>query len=120
MMAQLSQRIPLVAITNGNVDPHKIGLGHYFQLILKAGPDGRVKPYPDMFDKAQRHLGFDAINILHVGDHLKSDVYGAKQNGFQACWLNNTGSNLDLSLNASVLPDVEVDQLSDVLQLECQ
>jgi putative hydrolase of the HAD superfamily len=107
----------LVAITNGNVDPHKIGLGQYFQRILKAGPNGRAKPYPDMFDKAQQYLDVDAINILHVGDHLRTDVYGAKQNGFQACWFNDTGSNLYLSSKASVLPDVEIEQLSDLMRL---
>ncbi len=117
VMAELTQRVPLVAITNGNVDPYKIGLGQYFQLILKAGPDGRAKPYPDMFDKAQQYLGFDANNILHVGDHLRTDVYGAKKNGFQACWFNDTGSNLYLSSKASVLPDVEIDQLSDLMRL---
>ncbi|WP_135445478.1 5-amino-6-(5-phospho-D-ribitylamino)uracil phosphatase YigB [Vibrio tasmaniensis] len=117
VMAELSQRIPLVAITNGNVDPHKIGLGQYFQLILKAGPDGRAKPYPDMFDKAQQYLNCDAENILHVGDHLRTDVYGAKTNGFQACWFNDTGSNLYSSPKATVLPDVEIEQLSDLMQL---
>lgn len=117
VMRELAERIPLVAITNGNVDPHKIGLGQYFQLILKAGPDGRAKPYPDMFEKAQQHLGFDASNILHVGDHLRTDVYGAKKNGFQACWFNDTGSNLYLSSKASVLPDVEIEQLSDLMRL---
>ena len=117
VMAELAERIPLVAITNGNVAPHSIGLGQYFQLILKAGPDGRAKPYPDMFEKAQQHLGFDASNILHVGDHLRTDVYGAKKNGFQACWFNDTGSNLYLSSKASVLPDVEIEQLSDLMRL---
>ncbi|WP_434566370.1 5-amino-6-(5-phospho-D-ribitylamino)uracil phosphatase YigB [Vibrio chagasii] len=117
VMEELAEHIPLVAITNGNVDPHKIGLGQYFQLILKAGPDGRAKPYPDMFEKAQQHLGFDANNILHVGDHLRTDVYGAKKNGFQACWFNDTGSNLYLSSKASVLPDVEIEQLSDLMRL---
>ena len=70
-----------------------------------------------MFDKAQQYLGVDAINILHVGDHLRTDVYGAKQNGFQACWFNDIGSNLYLSSKASVLPDVEIEQLSDLMRL---
>ncbi|WP_146448116.1 5-amino-6-(5-phospho-D-ribitylamino)uracil phosphatase YigB [Vibrio kanaloae] len=117
VMTELSQRIPLVAITNGNVDPHQIGLGQYFQRILKAGPDGRAKPYPDMFDKAQRDLACDAENILHVGDHLRTDVYGAKRSGFQACWFNDIGSSLYLSPKARVLPDVEIDQLSDLVRL---
>jgi putative hydrolase of the HAD superfamily len=116
-MQALSEKLPLVAITNGNVDPHKIGLGDYFQLILKAGPDGRAKPYPDMFTQAQEHLGIKAEHILHVGDHLISDVYGAKVSGFQACWFNDKNVNIQQASKARVLPDIEISQLRDLMRL---
>ncbi len=35
VLAELGERIPLVAITNGNVDLDKIGLTPYFQCVLK-------------------------------------------------------------------------------------
>lgn len=117
VMTELAKRMPLVAITNGNVDPHKIGLGHYFQQIFKAGPDGLAKPYPDLFDKAQAALQLPAASILHVGDHLITDVQGAKNNGFQACWYNDQGQTLLASRKAKVLPDIEIHQLDSLLQL---
>ncbi len=117
VMQALSEKLPLVAITNGNVDPHKIGLGDYFQLILKAGPDGRAKPYPDMFNQAQQHLGIKAEHILHVGDHLISDVYGAKVSGYQACWFNDKNVNIQQASKARVLPDIEISQLRDLMRL---
>lgn len=117
VMTELAKRMPLVAITNGNVDPHRIGLGDYFELILKAGPDGCAKPYPDLFDKARIHLALPADSILHVGDHLVTDVQGAKCNGFQACWYNDQGSTLLASHKAKILPDIEINQLSSLLLL---
>ena len=117
VLSKLSQTIPLIAITNGNVDPNKIGLGQYFQAILKAGPDGRAKPYSDMFVKAQQCLKLPAHHILHVGDHLVTDVYGAKKNGFQACWFNDGEHNLYQHPKTRVLPDVEINQITELLTL---
>lgn len=117
VMAQLADRIPLIAITNGNADPDKFGLGHYFQAVLKAGPDGLSKPFPDLFNKAQAMLNIPAGRILHIGDHLRTDVQGAKMNGFQACWLNDTDTDLRHCTKARILPDVEIARLSQLLEL---
>ncbi|SJN56285.1 Flavin mononucleotide phosphatase YigB [Vibrio ruber DSM 16370] len=115
VLTQLSQKIPLIAVTNGNIDPNKIGLGNYFQQTLQAGPDGFSKPYPDLFIKAQSALDLPAGHILHVGDHLKTDVYGAKMNGFAACWFNNLHRNIRIEPAAILLPDVEIEQLPSLL-----
>ncbi|KLN64437.1 5-amino-6-(5-phospho-D-ribitylamino)uracil phosphatase YigB [Vibrio sp. VPAP30] len=117
VMAELAKRFPLVAITNGNVDVDKIGLANYFSLVLKAGPDGYAKPHQELFHKAQRFLSVPAENILHVGDHLVSDVVGAKLSGLQACWYNDQGKNIYHINKSRVLPDVEVNRLNDLLLL---
>lgn len=114
VLAQLASRLPLVAITNGNVDVEKIGLSSYFSLVLKAGPDGYAKPHSQLFNKAQAFLSVPAKHILHVGDHLISDVAGAKQSGFQACWYNDQGINVYQSRQVRVLPDVEINRLQDL------
>ena len=44
--------VPLVAITNGNAQPELFGLGDYFEFVLRAGPDGRSKPFSDMYTLA--------------------------------------------------------------------
>lgn len=117
VMANLASRLPLVAITNGNVDVEKIGLADYFSLVLKAGPDGYAKPHGQLFTKAQSYLSVPAENILHVGDHLISDVAGAKLSGYQACWYNDQQTNLYQATKARVLPDVEVNRLRELLVL---
>lgn len=120
IMSELAQRLPLVAITNGNVDVEKIGLADYFSVVLKAGPDGYAKPHRQLFDKAQQHLAVAAENILHVGDHLISDVLGAKQSGLQACWFNDQQVDIYRAPKARILPDVEVNQLHQLLQLSAK
>ncbi|MGF1698607.1 5-amino-6-(5-phospho-D-ribitylamino)uracil phosphatase YigB [Vibrio lamellibrachiae] len=112
----LSQRYPLVAITNGNVDVNKIGLSQYFSLVLKAGPDGLAKPEADLFVQAAEFLSLQPKDILHVGDHLVTDVLGAKRNGFQACWFNDQEADLIHHKHSKTLPDVEINRLDSLLQ----
>ncbi|MGL6316730.1 5-amino-6-(5-phospho-D-ribitylamino)uracil phosphatase YigB [Vibrio sp. WXL103] len=117
VMRELARRYPLIAITNGNVDVERIGLGEYFQQVYQAGPDGLSKPYPEMFNKAIAHLGLPAGEVLHVGDHLRSDVLGAQHAGMRTCWINDQGANLRSAKHARVLPDVEIHHLESLLSL---
>lgn len=117
VLSSLAEKLPLIAITNGNVDVEQIGLSEYFQSVLKAGPDGRAKPYADLFEKASHRLALPARMILHVGDHLVTDVQGAKQNGFQSCWYNDQGLTLRENSRTTVLPDVEIHRLEQLNQL---
>ncbi|PKF51369.1 HAD-IA family hydrolase [Enterovibrio nigricans] len=113
----LSSHYPLVAITNGNVDSDRLGLSPYFKQVLAAGPDGAAKPDGALFIKAQQTLGLPADQILHVGDHLKFDVRGAKLAGFKACWFNDTKKPLTKQRHASLLPDVEIEHIRQLLSL---
>ncbi|MGO1296095.1 MAG: 5-amino-6-(5-phospho-D-ribitylamino)uracil phosphatase YigB [Vibrio sp.] len=117
VLAQLAQHIPLVAITNGNVDAEKIGLSQYFTAVFRAGPDGRAKPYGDLFEKAAAVLPCERAHILHVGDHPVTDVFGAKQHGFQACWFNDRFDNAKQCQRLTVLPDMEIQTLAPLLTL---
>ncbi|MGF1725893.1 5-amino-6-(5-phospho-D-ribitylamino)uracil phosphatase YigB [Photobacterium nomapromontoriensis] len=117
VLSLLSQKLPLVAITNGNVDADKIGLAGYFESVLMAGRDGLSKPEPDLFIKASVQLGLAPDEILHVGDHLVTDVGGAKLNGFRACWFNDQQRMLSQEPKVRGLPDMEINQLSQLLLL---
>lgn len=111
LLEQLAARFPLVAITNGNADIQQMGIGDLFQFALRAGPDGRMKPYPDLFCHAADRLQIEPSALLHIGDHVKSDVLGALHAGCQTAWLNlNPGSVKALK----TLPHIE---LNDVLEL---
>ncbi|WP_147200262.1 5-amino-6-(5-phospho-D-ribitylamino)uracil phosphatase YigB [Pantoea sp. CCBC3-3-1] len=116
-LAALAQRIPLVAITNGNAEPHLFGLDKYFKFILRAGPHGRAKPYHDMYHLAAEKLNLPRENILHVGDDLTTDVAGAVRCGMQACWINLRGGNLMHIDDGRLLPTLEISQLASLTAL---
>ena len=116
VLALLSAKLPLVGITNGNVDPQQIGLAHYFSAIYQAGRDGLAKPKADLFTCAIDHLNIPAEQILHVGDHLHTDVFGAKQQGLHACWYNDQQRVLT-STTGNCLPDIEISALAELLPL---
>ncbi|MEZ9835213.1 HAD-IA family hydrolase [Vibrio breoganii] len=111
----IAAKLPLVAITNGNVDLERIGLQSYFSHTLKAGPDGDAKPSADMFLRATELLDIPASSILHVGDHLVSDVLGAKAAGFQAAWFNDTAKGIESQMKTKVMPDVEINRIEQLL-----
>jgi len=116
-LAALAQRIPLVAITNGNAEPHLCGLQQYFRFTLRAGPDGRAKPYQDMYQAAAGRLNLAPEHILHVGDDLITDVAGAIRCGMQACWINPHRANLMQSKDSRLLPTLEISQLASLTAL---
>jgi putative hydrolase of the HAD superfamily len=88
LLTRLAEKLPLVAITNGNVDIEAIGLAGYFRFTLAAGGGLRRKPAPDLFIEAERRLSMRKAQLLHVGDNLHTDVGGAVKRGWQAVWFN--------------------------------
>lgn len=94
MLSQLAKKYQLIAITNGNACIEKMGIGELFQFSLQAGPDGRMKPYSDMFITAAQRLKVTPEHILHIGDSHRADVIGALNAGYQAAWLDHYNSNV--------------------------
>ena len=47
ILQQLKSCYKLVAMTNGNVEPARIGF-HHFDLTLRGGEHGRAKPHEDL------------------------------------------------------------------------
>lgn len=116
-LRELGERYPLVAITNGNANPALFGLGDYFQFVLRAGPNGRAKPYRDMYQLASNRLEIEAKKILHVGDNLTTDISGALQAGFQACWIKEYLREPMQKINTYLLPHLEISRLASLVDL---
>ncbi|MCU7554728.1 HAD-IA family hydrolase [Alteromonas sp. ASW11-19] len=113
----LAQRVPLVGITNGNVDPKRIGIDSYFDTIFHASLTRPMKPARPLFDDAATHIDQPPAQILHVGDNLIKDVHGAINAGYQTAWF---ACNRPMQLPAervSTLPHVQLDCLTELMQL---
>ena len=114
LLKELALHYPVVAITNGNVDIKQIGLDDAFQFVLKAGNGMNSKPDIALFQQAALELDITVEDLLHVGDHLLTDVYGAQNNNAQAIWFNPKAKPLD---KAKLLPTVEISDLKHLLKL---
>jgi putative hydrolase of the HAD superfamily len=78
----------LFALSNGNADLKRCGLGDLFDGHVTASAAGAAKPDARIFAQLVRSAGVDAIEVLHIGDDPLADVVGATQAGLQAVWLN--------------------------------
>lgn len=87
-LAFLAARYPVVALSNGNADVHRIGIGHYFQASISATVFGIAKPDARIFHAAASAVQVQPHEVLHVGDDAALDVQGALAAGMQAIWLN--------------------------------
>ena len=83
----LSERYPLVAISNGNADVQLTGVGRWFRSAFNARAFGSGKPHAPIFRAAAASVGLLPKDVLHVGDDAALDVVGALDAGMQAAWL---------------------------------
>ena len=87
-LARLAARWPIVALSNGNADVHRVpGLGQHFHATLSARELGVGKPSPLAFAEACRRAGTEPARTLHIGDDGLLDVDGALAAGLQAAWV---------------------------------
>ncbi len=90
-LAFLSARYPLVAVSNGNADIQRVGLGAYFKAAFSAHGFGEGKPHPRIFHAAAQAVGVTADQVLHIGDDAHLDAIGGMNAGMQVAWLNREG-----------------------------
>lgn len=87
-LAFLSERFPVVALSNGNADIRRVGIDRYFKASISAQGFGVGKPDPRIFHAAADAAGVRAGEVLHVGDDATLDVLAALACGMQTVWVN--------------------------------
>ena len=86
-LERLASRYRLVAVSNGNAELQRVGLGRYFAGSVSARLHGVAKPDPSIFLAACAAAGAAPGAVLHLGDDLDTDVGGALAAGLQAGWI---------------------------------
>ncbi|GAA3542554.1 HAD-IA family hydrolase [Zobellella aerophila] len=114
VLTALGRHYRLAVITNGNLPIEHTELAPYFELVLQAGKDGRMKPAPDMFQRLAEQAGVSLSEILHIGDHRDTDVAGAVLSGCQSVWLNDANQS---EAGLSCLPHLTLERLEQLLEL---
>jgi HAD superfamily hydrolase (TIGR01549 family) len=87
----LSSRFPVVALSNGNADVQRVGIGRHFCAAFSAAALGVGKPDPRMFQVGARAAGVPPEAVLHIGDDPHLDGVGALNAGLQMAWVNRAG-----------------------------
>ncbi len=87
-LERLSGRYRLVALSNGNADIERAGVGRYFRTLVNARSAGFAKPDSRIFHAACAGVGVLPGEALHVGDDPDFDVRGAARAGMGAVWIN--------------------------------
>ncbi|WP_258084716.1 HAD family hydrolase [Thermococcus thermotolerans] len=68
-----------------------VGLLDYFDVVVTRDDVNAIKPEPRIFLYAVESLGVEPSEAVMVGDSLSQDVYGAKNVGMTAVWINREG-----------------------------
>lgn len=111
-LARLSQRFPLLALSNGNARLDRVGLHQFFVGAVSAKQVGVAKPDARIFQHACSLLNLPASQVLHVGDDLDLDVAGAVAAGLQAVWVCRSDT-----AHAHRAAPLGVDRVADLLAL---
>ena len=90
-LAFWSARLPVVALSNGNADVHRVGIGQHFHASVSARETGVAKPDGRIFEAAARAAGVAPHQVLHVGDDAHLDALGGLAAGMQVAWVNREG-----------------------------
>ena len=111
MLEQVGQQFPIIALTNGNANVDRAGIGAYLSGAYSSADVGASKPDAAMFNAPLRDFGFKPEQAIHIGDHLTDDVHGANEAGLYSIWINfdNRARTRD-----EPQPSLEINQLQDV------
>lgn len=111
--------IRLGLITNGstqvqNATIDAIGIRDYFEVIIISEEADLRKPDPAIFEKALEILGVPPDQAWYIGDHPKSDIFGASQARLTGVWVRSGGHEWPPELPHA---RYEIDLLGEILEL---
>lgn len=88
VLQQLKKHYCIGALTNGNADINRVGLGDYFDFAYTAEQLNASKPEPDLFHAAMNFAHVSEAEMIHVGDNPEHDIYAAARLGITTVWSN--------------------------------
>lgn len=113
-LAELAKITKLGLITNGNSDPEKAGIAHYFDHIVLGEKYPFKKPDHRLFEVLLHSAGISQTDrLMHVGDSLEHDVQGANGIGAISVWFNPDG----LANDTGIEPDHTIKHFSELVDL---
>lgn len=113
VVKKLAEKYKLVLVSNfyGNIQTilSDFGLLSFFGDIIESSVVGVRKPDPAIYRLGVEAMGFDAAQVLVVGDSFSKDVVPAKAVGCRVAWLKGEGWGgevIDESLPDMIITDL--------------
>ena len=118
LVRYLAEKYPLTIVTNGFIEVQyekfdKSGLRDCFAHIVLSEEVGCQKPNPRIFEEALRMNGFQAEDVVMIGDSWNSDIQGAINAGIDQIWIRKSKDPLPEGQSATYL----VQSLSEVMEI---
>ena len=87
------------------------GLIGFFDTLTFSDEERLSKPAKAIFDRTLERIGSTAAGTIHVGDHHRNDVEGAKRAGLRAIWLRRNDTQ------PAIPPDAEIVSLGQAVPI---
>ena len=71
-------------------------IASHFDHVIPTAEIGYKKPSPRCFDIVRERLGFEAKELLYIGDNVETDYHGARSAGWNALCFNEKGSDYEI------------------------
>lgn len=101
----------ICALTNGNADVRRLGLGDWFDATFFAREVGVAKPHPAIFEAVCQYAQVQPAEIVHVGDDVICDIAGAASVGMKTVWINRYPYK---TWSGTILPDATISSLTEL------
>ena len=123
ILQTLSQKRPVVLVSNfyGNIRAvlDDLHIARYFTDVIESAVVGVSKPDPAIFALGIKSLGFEAENIMAVGDTYNKDIIPAKETGCKTVWLKKGQQweeNIDTSKADIIIDDFK--KIKEIIDLK--
>ena len=94
-LEQLAPHYTIGLLSNGNSRAKVLGIEDFISFeVFSQDHDAIDKPDPRIFQITMREAGCEAHQLLHVGDSLENDAWGAFNAGTVPAWLDRDGAGL--------------------------
>ena len=87
----------------------RVGLAQFFDTLTFSDEERLSKPSAKIFHRTLERLKVTPEQTVHVGDHPRNDVEGAKRAGLLAIWLRRDDQEPEVE------PDARIESLGETL-----
>jgi putative hydrolase of the HAD superfamily len=100
MLLEKYRDVPKCIVSNGQrvfseLELKFLGLHEYFDFIIFSSDHGYKKPDTRLFEKALERLGFEAHEVMSVGDTPENDIFPPQELGMQAMHIHDAWKEVE-------------------------